>query len=96
MPFDFEREAGVETYFTTKELSGYLKIPEQTIRRWVLKNEIPYNRIHGVIRYRLSEIETWVGAREKGNVKSEERQEDEGKGESGADNELEIEGAANE
>ncbi|MDR0496176.1 MAG: helix-turn-helix domain-containing protein [Treponema sp.] len=50
----------VETYFTTKELSDYLKIREQTIRRWVLKNEIPYHRIHNVIRFRLSEIEMWV------------------------------------
>jgi excisionase family DNA binding protein len=51
----------VETYLTTKELSVYLKIPEQSIRRWVLNNEIPFHRIHNVIRYRLSEIEIWVG-----------------------------------
>ena len=50
----------METYFNTKELSGYLKIPEQSIRRWVLNNEIPYHRIHGVIRYRMSEIDKWV------------------------------------
>ena len=51
----------METYFTTKGLSEYLKIPEQSIRRWVLNNEVPYRRIHNVIRYRLSEIEAWVG-----------------------------------
>jgi len=51
----------VETYFTTKGLSDYLKIHEQSIRRWVLNNEIPFHRIHNVIRYRLSEIEVWVG-----------------------------------
>ena len=51
----------METYFTTKELSEYLKIPEQSIRRWVLNHEIPFHRIHNVIRYRLSEIETWIG-----------------------------------
>jgi excisionase family DNA binding protein len=51
----------VETYFTTKELSDYLKIHEQSIRRWVLNNEIPFHRIHNVIRHRLSEIEIWVG-----------------------------------
>ena len=50
----------METYFNTKELSEYLKIPGQTIRRWVLNNEIPYHRIHGVIRYRMSEIDKWV------------------------------------
>jgi hypothetical protein len=52
--------AGMNTYFTTKGLSDYLKIPEQSLRRWVLNNEMPYCRIHGVIRYRLSEIEKWV------------------------------------
>jgi len=51
----------LETYFTTKELSEYLKIPEQSIRRWVLNDEIPFHRIHNVIRYRLSEIEVWIG-----------------------------------
>ena len=53
--------AVVETYFTTKSLAEYLQIAEQSIRRWVLNNEIPYRRIHNVIRYRLSEIEAWVG-----------------------------------
>ena len=50
----------MEKYFNTKGLSEHLLIPEQTIRRWVLNDEIPYFRIHGVIRYRLSEIENWV------------------------------------
>jgi excisionase family DNA binding protein len=50
----------METYFNTKELAEYLRIPEQTIRKWVLKNEIAYIRIHGTIRFRLSEIEKWV------------------------------------
>ena len=50
----------METYFNTRELGEYLHIPEQTIRRWVLNNEIPFHRIHNVIRYRLSEIEKWV------------------------------------
>jgi excisionase family DNA binding protein len=67
------RGAGVETYFRTKELSGYLKIPEQSIRRWVLNNEIPFHRIHSVIRYRLSEIETWVEEREKRKEKKGKR-----------------------
>jgi hypothetical protein len=62
---DFEGNKPIEaadkqTYFTTKGLSDYLLIPEQSLRRWVLNNEIPYCRIHGVIRYRLSEIEKWI------------------------------------
>jgi excisionase family DNA binding protein len=55
-----EAEGFMDRYFNTKELSEYLRVPEQTIRRWVLKNEIAYVRIHNLIRFRLSEIETWV------------------------------------
>jgi excisionase family DNA binding protein len=50
----------MDKYFNTKELSEYLRVPEQTIRRWVLNNEIAFVRIHNLIRFRLSEIEKWV------------------------------------
>jgi excisionase family DNA binding protein len=56
----------MDRYFNTKELSEYLRVPEQTIRRWVLDNEIAYVRIHNLIRFRLSEIEKWVDGK-KGN-----------------------------
>jgi len=52
----------VETYLTIEELAGYLKLAEQTIRRWVLNREIPFRKIRKVIRFRLSEIETWIDA----------------------------------
>jgi excisionase family DNA binding protein len=52
--------AVVETYWTIEELAGYLKIAEQTIRRWVLNREIPFHKIHKVIRFRVSEIEKWI------------------------------------
>jgi hypothetical protein len=68
----------METYFNTKGLSDYLLIPEQSIRRWVLNNEMPYCRIHGVIRYRLSEIEIWVDEnKEKLNPFMTKKQENE-------------------
>jgi hypothetical protein len=41
----------METYLTTKGLSEYLKIPQQSIRRWVMNDEIPYCRIHRVKAY---------------------------------------------
>jgi PTS system nitrogen regulatory IIA component len=50
----------VETYLTIEELARYLKVAEQTIRRWVLNREIPFRKIKKVIRFRLSEIEKWV------------------------------------
>jgi excisionase family DNA binding protein len=50
----------LETYLNIKELADYLKLSEQTIRRWVLKREVPFHKIKKVIRFRLSEIEQWV------------------------------------
>ena len=50
----------METYLTIEELAHYLKVAEQTIRRWVLNREIPFCKIKKVIRFRLTEIEKWV------------------------------------
>jgi excisionase family DNA binding protein len=50
----------VETYLTIEGLAEYLKLAEQTIRRWVLNREIPFRKIKKVIRFRVSEIEKWV------------------------------------
>jgi len=50
----------METYLTIEELAEYLKLAEQTIRRWVLNREIPFHKIKKVIRFRVSEIEKWI------------------------------------
>ena len=50
----------METYLTIEELAAYLKLAEQTIRRWVMNREIPFHKIKKVIRFRVSEIEKWI------------------------------------
>jgi len=50
----------METYLTIEGLAEYLKLAEQTIRRWVLNREIPFHKIKKVIRFRVSEIEKWI------------------------------------
>ncbi|MDR0444082.1 MAG: helix-turn-helix domain-containing protein [Treponema sp.] len=50
----------METYLTIEDLAGYLKLAEQTIRRWVLNREVPYHKIRKLIRFRVSEIEKWI------------------------------------
>ena len=50
----------MQTYLTIEELADYLKLAQQTIRRWVLNREIPYHKIKKVIRFRVSEIEKWI------------------------------------
>ena len=57
----------METYLTIEELAEYLKLAEQTVRRWVMNGQIPFHKIKSVIRFRLSEIEKWV---DSGGIKT--------------------------
>ena len=50
----------METYLNIEELAKYLGISDKTIRKWVFNQDIPYRKIHKVIRFRLSEIERWI------------------------------------
>jgi excisionase family DNA binding protein len=53
-------EGDMEIYLTIAELAGMVKLSGQTIRRYVLNKTIPYHKIHKAVRFRLSEIETWI------------------------------------
>jgi excisionase family DNA binding protein len=50
----------METYFTIAELAEYIKLSEQTFRRYVLNKTVPYRKIHKAVRFRVSEIEKWI------------------------------------
>ena len=50
----------METYLSIEGLAKYLDVSVKTIRKWVLKRQIPYHKIMGVIRFRISEIEKWI------------------------------------
>jgi excisionase family DNA binding protein len=67
----------METYLTIEECADYLKLKIQTIRRWVLKREIPFHKIKSVIRFRVSELETWINTDGK-NLVAREKPESEG------------------
>ena len=50
----------METYLSIEGLAKYLGVAEKTVRKWVLNHDVPYRKIHKVIRFRLSEIERWI------------------------------------
>jgi excisionase family DNA binding protein len=50
----------METYLTIAELAEYIKLSEQTVRRYVLNKTVPYRKIHKAVRFRVSEIEKWI------------------------------------
>ena len=55
----------METYLTVEEVAAVLKLSVQTIRRYVLKREIPYHKINRAVRFKPSEIEWWVEHRDE-------------------------------
>ena len=50
----------METLLTVKELAFQLKLAEQTIRRFVSNDTIPFKKIGKAVRFRPSEIDWWV------------------------------------
>jgi excisionase family DNA binding protein len=47
-------------YLTANEVAEFLRLSVQTIRRYTMKNEIPFHKINRAVRYKKSEIEKWV------------------------------------
>jgi excisionase family DNA binding protein len=54
------QEGVKETYLTIEEVAAYLKLAQQTIRKYVLNKSIPYRKVQKSVRFRLSEIEKWI------------------------------------
>jgi hypothetical protein len=54
----------MEILLTTAELSAQIKCAEITIRKWRMSGKgPPYIRCGANVRYRLSDVETWLKAR---------------------------------
>jgi excisionase family DNA binding protein len=54
----------MEAYLTINEVAAVCKLSVQTIRRYVLKREIPFHKIHRAVRFKPSEIAWWVENKE--------------------------------
>jgi excisionase family DNA binding protein len=61
-------EKSMEMYLTVEDVAAVLKLSVQTIRRYVLKKEIPYHKIIKAVRFKPSEIEKWVERKNCANV----------------------------
>jgi excisionase family DNA binding protein len=58
----FRQRPGREPCWQKKQLAEWLGVSERTIERWTAGG-MPCWRIHRTVRYRASEVETWIGAR---------------------------------
>lgn len=47
---------------TIAEAAGYLNISTKTLRNWVYRGQVPYVKIGGAVRFRFSDLETWIEA----------------------------------
>ena len=47
-------------YLDIKELSQNLNIKPSTLYAWAAQGRIPHVKIHGLIRFKRDEVETWV------------------------------------
>jgi excisionase family DNA binding protein len=50
----------MEPYLTIHEVAAILRLSAQTIRRYVMKREIPCHKIFRAVRFKPSEIQSWV------------------------------------
>jgi len=47
-------------YFKIQTLSKYLDVSVSTIYKWTAKNEIPFSKIRGALRFKKDEIDLWL------------------------------------
>ena len=45
-----------------KELSAYLKVKPSTLYAWAAREMIPHYKVHGLLRFRKDEIDSWVAS----------------------------------
>lgn len=53
----------LEPLLKVPEVARYLNVAEQTLRQWVWRRRIPYLKLGKSVRFRRSELDTWMSAR---------------------------------
>jgi excisionase family DNA binding protein len=60
---DFSVET--EHFLDVRGLSRYLNIKPSTLYAWVVQGKIPALKIHGLVRFRLADVDGWLKSFEK-------------------------------
>ena len=58
-------------YFNAREISTYLGVSEEAIRKWTLRGKIPFVKLGKSLRFDMIKIESWVKAKESSNAQKE-------------------------
>jgi excisionase family DNA binding protein len=56
----------MEAYITIGEAAEFTKFAVATLRKYVLKRQVPYHKVMRAIRFRKSELDSWMAAGGKG------------------------------
>lgn len=51
----------METLLTIDDISKTLKVSIKTLRNWCYRAKIPYVKVNGCVRFRVSDINAWLG-----------------------------------
>jgi len=56
----------METYWKVNEVAAAIQVSEQTVYRYVANGEIPFHKLSRAVRFKPSEIESWMESRKAG------------------------------
>ena len=51
-------------FYTAKEVSIYLGLNEETVRKWVQRGYIPFHKFGKSLRFDLHKLENWIKNKE--------------------------------
>ena len=67
----------MENYWRVQEVAATLKISVQTIYRYVANREIPFHKLNRAVRFKPSEIESWIESKAAGVTAARKEDPDE-------------------
>jgi excisionase family DNA binding protein len=56
----------METFWKIREVAALVQVSVGTIYRYVANGEIPFHKLNKALRFKPSEIETWMESRKAG------------------------------
>ena len=51
-------------FYNSKELSFYLGLSEETVRKWAVRGQLPFSKFGKSLRFDIRKIEAWIKQKE--------------------------------
>ena len=67
----------METFLKANEVAAMVQVSVQTVYRYVANKEIPFHKLNRAVRFKPSEIESWIESRKGGTTVTQENNGDE-------------------